>query len=216
MKTKYTLFNILFTVAMLGILAAIALPRYAQAQTTNPGDIIQSTNVRSEVLTFLQDVSAQKSISVAVYPSYAPDIKVDGKRENWGAGIALLVPATVIPALEDSSLASHAFGGLRFDMLGKQFFASTVAVGLKGDFQIYKHNFTIFGESGVNIPLAGSSETSVGGMVGTGISTTLFTFGPKDADENRPGIFGLFAAVEKWTQFSGYVGHFGLNGTYRF
>lgn len=169
-----------------------------------------SPELKAAFLSFYQDVSAAKTVTLALYPTYSPSITTASK---WGYGAALICPVSAISALESNSIAQHTFGGLRFDSLGSQFFASTVAVGAKGDFQIYGHNFTLFAESGANIPLsgAGNNNKALGAMVGSGVDTRLFTFG-----KNKQGSLDFFVCAEKWTLFPGYVLHGGPTITFGF
>lgn len=173
-----------------------------------------SPELKADVISFIQNVEASRSITLAVYPTYAPGITAN----KWGYGAALLCPASAITALSSNGIAQHAFGGLRIDSIGGGFYASTVAVGAKGDFQLWGHNFTIFGESGVNIPMSGAGANNFvpGAMVGTGINTHILSFGTANAASVKPGSFDVFVCAEKWTQFSGYVLHTGPTLTWSF
>lgn len=173
-----------------------------------------SPELKTAVISFAQNVEATRSVTLAVYPTYAPGI-TDNK---WGYGAALVCPTSAITALESNTIAQHAFGGLRFDSIGGGFFASTVAVGAKGDFQLWGHNFTIFAESGVNIPMSGAGDKNLspGAMVGTGLNTHLLSFGKADATGAKPFSLDAFACAEKWTQFGGYVLHAGPTLTWHF
>ncbi len=178
---------------------------FAQTSTND------NSQIKASLISFLQDVGSNRTVTLAVYPTYAPGIVVNGKSDSFGVGIAALVPATVIPAFSDNVVAKHAFAGLRFDYLAGQAFASTVGVGLKGDFQIYGHNFEGFAESGVNIPVTGfgQNNANLGAMVGAGCYTSLLSFGKAQADGTKAGSLGLFVAMEKWTQFQGEIYHGG-------
>jgi hypothetical protein len=181
------------------------------AQVTNLNQIQATPEVKAAAISFYQGVSASHSLTVAVYPTYAPSIVVDGKKSQFGAGIAAIYPLDGINALSNNVVAKHTFAGLRFDLIGGKYFASTVALGAKADFQLWSHNFTVFGESGANIPLsgAGNNNVALGAMVGTGIETRLFSFGKPDANGVKPFSIDIFVLAEKWTLYSGEVFHGG-------
>lgn len=199
------------------ICIAVFLAATSHAQVTNLPTTL-TPEAKAAVLSFAQNVEAEKTITVAVYPTLAPSIVVDGKKNVWGAGIAAICPLDAISALSNNVVAQHAFAGLRFDLLGGKYFASTVALGAKADFQLWSHNFTAFGESGANIPLAGAGDNNiaVGAMVGSGIETRLFSFGKANASGIRPGSLSVFGVVEKWTLYPGYVLHPGASLTWSF
>lgn len=173
-----------------------------------------SPQLKTAAISFVQNVEASRTVTLAIYPTYAPGITT----AKWGYGAALLCPASAITALESNTIAQHTFGGLRFDSIGGGFYASTVAVGAKGDFQLWGHNFTVFAESGVNIPMsgAGAENFAPGAMVGTGLNTHIYSFGKTDANGIKPFSFDAFVCAEKWTQFSGYVLHAGPTLTWHF
>lgn len=168
-------------------------------------DVVAQTNndLKTTVIAFEQTTASNRDLTIAAYPSYAPDIVVNGKKDSFGVGIALLTPASIIPALQDNTVAQHAFGGVRFDYLAHQAFASTVAVGMKGDVQLWGHTFTGFATSGVNIPFSGFGVKNgdLGAMAGGGGYTSLWTF--------THGNLGIQLSAEKWTQFPGVVFHGG-------
>lgn len=176
---------------------------------------VASPEVKSNVISFVQGVEAAKSLTVAVYPTYATGLTGSAK---WGAGIAAMYPLNGIGALSNNVVAQHTFTGLRFDLMGGNYYASTVALGAKADFQLWGHNFETFVESGANIPLsgAGNNNLAVGAMVGTGIQTTVLSFGTADANGIKPGSLTVFAVAEKWTLYSGYVLHPGVALTWSF
>ncbi len=195
---------------LLSIIGVALIATVTQAQTIPD----PSPELKAAAVSFVQNVEATRTVTLAVYPTYAPGITA----AKWGYGAALICPASAITALESNTIAQHAFGGLRFDNIGGGFYASTVAVGMKGDFQLWGHNFTIFGESGVNIPLngAGAQNFAPGAMVGTGINTHILSFGKADANGLKSFSVDAFVCAEKWTAFSGYVLHPGISGTWHF
>lgn len=184
------------------------------ATVTHAQDLTPSPELKAAAISFVQNVESSRSVTLAVYPTYAPGITA----AKWGYGAALVCPAAAITALESNTIAQHAFGGLRIDSIGGGFYASTVAVGAKGDFQLRGHNFTVFAESGVNIPMsgAGAKDFSPGAMVGSGLNTHIYSFGKTDATGRKAFSFDAFVCAEKWTQFSGYVLHAGPTLTWHF
>jgi hypothetical protein len=181
----------------LAIIGLFAFALTAFSQTNN-------SELKSAFISFVQNVESNKAVSVAVYPGYAPDIVVNGKKDNFGLGIAALCPASALPALEGTTVGNHAFVGLRFDYLAHQAFASTVGVGVRGDFQIYGHNISAFAHSGVNIPFSGFGlkNGDIGAMAGGGLYTSVYKFSDNAS-------LGVQLSAEKWTQFQGYVLHGG-------
>jgi hypothetical protein len=194
--------------SIIGVAALLATS--SQAQTIP----MPSPELKAAAISFAQNVEATRTVTLALYPTYAPGIST----AKWGYGAALICPASAITALESNGIAQHTFGGLRVDRIGGGFYASTVAVGMKGDFQLWGHNFTIFGESGVNIPMsgAGGNNLNLGAMVGSGINTHIYSFGKADDSGSQPFSLDAFVCAEKWTQFSGYVLHAGPTLTWKF
>jgi hypothetical protein len=181
---------------IIGVALFAATVSYAQTNSDNSA-------IKSAVIGFAQTVSTNRQISATLYPSYAPSIVVDGKKDNFGFGAAVLTPVSLVPALADSAIAQHSYVGLRFDYLAHQAFASTVGVGMKGDFQLWGHNFTAFAQTGVNIPFSGFGvkNGAVGAMAGGGLYTDIYKF--------THGSIGFQVSAEKWTQFSGEIFHGG-------
>lgn len=171
----------------------------AQAADTNSITPTPSPELKAAAISFAQLTASNRNLTIATYPMYAPDIVVDGKKDNFGVGIALLTPVSALPALQDSTIAKHSFIGLRFDYLAHQAFASTVGVGVKGDMQLWGHNFTGFVHSGANLPFAGFGVKNgdIGAMVGAGGYTSIWQF--------THGSLGIQVSAEHWTQFSGMV-----------
>lgn len=176
--------------SIIGVAALLATG--AQAQ--------DNTELKAGAVTFIQNVSSNRSLTIAAYPMYAPDIVVNGKKDTFGMGIAFLAPADAIPALQGTVIGNHAFAGLRFDYLAHQAFASTVGVGLKGNLQLLGHNFEGFIHAGANIPISGfgNNNANLGGMAGGGVYTDLYHFSPN-------AVLGLQASTERWTQFNSQV-----------
>lgn len=162
----------------------------------------QDTNAAAKhaAIEFAQLTASNRNLTIAAYPMYAPDIVVNGKKDCFGMGLALLTPVAALPALQDNTLAKHSFVGLRFDYLAHQAFASTVGVGVRGDMQILSHNFTGFATGGANLPFAGFGVKNgdIGGMAGAGVYTDIWKF--------THGALGIQISGEKWTQFPGFVG----------
>lgn len=184
------------TIKMFSICLALLIAPFVHAQDTN-------AEIKGSIVTFIQNVTSNKSLTLALYPSYAPSIVVNGKKDTFGLGFAALTPVAMIPALSENVIAQHSYVGLRFDYLAHEAFASTVGVGMRGDFQLWGHNFDVFAQTGANIPFAGFGikNGEIGAMAGGGGYTSLWTF--------THGSFGLQISVERWTQFSGYILHGG-------
>ncbi len=182
---------------LLSLITCALLSVSAFAQTND------NTQIKQDVIAFAQNVASNRSLTLAVYPSYAPDIVVNGRKDTFGMGVAALVPTTVVPALHGNAVAQHAFVGLRFDYLAHQAYASTVGVGLRGDMQLWGHNFEGFTQASANVPFSGFGihNGELGAAVGGGIYTDIYTF--------SHGSLGLQISAEKWTQFSGFVLHGG-------
>lgn len=184
---------------IIGVAAMLATVTHAQ-DNTPPSD---NSQAKTAVISFAQTVSTNRTITATLYPSYAPQIVVNGKKDNFGFGAAVLTPVSLVPALQDSTIAQHSYVGLRFDYLAGQAFASTVGVGMKGDFQLWGHNFTAFAQTGANIPFSGFGlkNGEIGAMAGGGLYTELYRF--------THGSLGIQVSAEKWTQFQGEVFHGG-------
>jgi len=178
---------------LLLILSLLAFAPLVHAADTN-------SELKSAVISFEQLTASNRNLTIAAYPMYAPDIVVNGKKDTFGMGIALLTPIAALPELQDNTLAKHSFVGLRFDYLAHQAFASTVGVGVRGDMQLWGHNFTGFATGGANLPFAGFGVKNgdIGAMVGGGAYTDLWRF--------THGALGIQVSVERWTQFPGVVG----------
>lgn len=155
--------------------------------------------IKSAVISFEQLTASNRNLTIAAYPMYSPDIVVNGKKDTFGVGLALLTPIAALPALQDNTLAKHSFVGLRFDYLAHQAFASTVGVGIRGDMQLWSHNFTGFATGGANLPFAGFGVKNgdIGAMAGGGVYTDIWKF--------THGALGIQVSAEKWTQFPGVV-----------
>lgn len=180
-------------IVIIGVALLAATVIHAQTNTDN-------TQIKSSFLTFVQNVESNRSITATVYPMYAPSIVVNGKKDTFGGGVAVLTPVSAISALSLNPLAQHSFIGLRFDYLAHSAFASTVGVGMKGDFQLWSHNFELYGQTGANIPFSGFGvkNGTIGAMVGTGLYTDLWHPSPNIT-------LGIQFEGEKWTQFPGPV-----------
>lgn len=176
------------------LLALLAAP-FTHADTN---DVLKTS-----VVSFTQLSISNRSITIAAYPTYAPQIVIDGKKDNFGVGMELLTPVALVPGLADSAIAQHTFVGVRFDYLAHQAFASTVGLGMKGDMQLWGHTFTGFTQASANIPFSGFGVQNgqLGAAVGGGVYTTIWTF--------THGSLGFESSAEKWTQFQGEVFHAG-------
>lgn len=163
---------------------------------------------QSRALTFKQYVEDTKTLTVAVYPSYAPSLKIGGVDKPWGFGVAALYP-----------LSDHTFTGFRADYLGGDFFAAQANVGAKADFQIFGHNFTTYGVTGALLPIqgAGGDNFSPGYIVGGGVRTTIY----QKQMKNGNFALGIGYEGERWqvpnTVLNGiFVHHVAVDATWRF
>lgn len=187
MKTKLT--------ALIGIAALmLAMMATVHAQPS------VSPEVKSNVVSFVQGVSAEKNITVALYPSYAPNlINKDGKSDQWGAGIAL----TYHPA---GAVGQYTFVGLRADWLGSEIGLASASGGLKADVQIFGFNVTPLAFTSATIPMSGTQEDGNWGVaVGGGVKADLW----KGKIAGLDAKLSVFAVAEKWSQFDGMIYHLG-------
>ena len=181
---------IAITVAAIALFTVIT----ATAQNVNP-------DAKTNAIAFVQGVSAEKNITVALYPSYAPDlINKDGKSDQWGAGIAL----TYHP---NGAVGQYTFTGIRLDYLGSDFFAPSINGGLKADVQIFGFNVTPLAYTGAAISLSGEGNENGdwGVIVGGGVKADVWQGKIAGLDAK----LSVFAAAEKWSQFDGMIYHVG-------
>ena len=177
------------------LLAALFAAVTTQAQVSIPPEI------KTNAITFIQGVSAEKNITVALYPSYAPDfINKSGIKDQWGAGLAL----TYHP---QGAVGQYTFAGLRLDYLGGDFYAPSIAGGLKADVQVFGFNITPIAYTGAVIALsgAGNGNGEVGVIVGGGVKADVWNGKIAGLDAK----LSIFGAAEKWSQFDGMVYHIG-------
>lgn len=162
-----------------------------------------NTELKTAVVSFTQLSISNRNISLAVYPTYAPQIVVNGKKDTLGLGLALFTPVALVPGLANNTVAQHAYVGVRFDYLAHQAFASTVGLGLKGDFQLWGHNVEAFTQASANIPFSGFGVQNgeLGAAIGGGLYTDIWKF--------KNGSLGVEISAEKWTQFQGEIFHGG-------
>lgn len=161
---------------------------------------------------FAQHTSDAKGLSAALYPSYAPGIVTDGKKDRFGFGLALLYP--VLP----DALGGHGFVGGRIDFLGSQFWAPSATLGVQADLQLFNHNVRAFAIGGTIFPLSGAGDKNgaVGGIAGAGFYTTIYGWSKDAANPEGKYRLGAFGAAEKWTIFPGMIYHAGLALTANF
>lgn len=155
---------------------------------------------------FAQHTSDAKSLTLAVYPSYAPGIVTDGKKDQFGFGAALLYPVMA------DTLGGHGFVGGRIDFLGSQFWAPSATLGAQADVQLFGHNIRVHALGGTIFPLSGAGDKNgaVGGILGTGFSTTLAAFKKDETHPDGRYKLSVFGATEKWTIFPGLIYHGGV------
>ena len=171
--------------SLIGVAALLATTTYGQISETN----------KTKVIAFAQGVSSAKSITTAVYPTFAPDlINGDGNKDQWGAGVAAMYP-----------FGDFVYTGLRIDYLAHEFYAPSMEVGLKADVQVLGINVTPFTYTGVVVPLqgAGSQDGEFGAIIGGGAKVSVWSgqlFGLSSS-------LSIAGAAEKWTQFDGMIYH---------
>ncbi len=148
----------------------------------------------------IQTIAVQTNLLVAAYPSYAPNLVVDGKKKPWGAGIAALYPLT-----------QNAFTGVRFDYLADEFFAPTVDVGLQIPIKVFnKVTVVPFAHTGLNYMASGGGAKNgdVGGILGGGFDVKIAAF--------KSTSLHLFYAYERWTLFDTGIHHPGVMVQFNF
>lgn len=162
---------------------------------------VKADGQQTSWITFAQNVSSNKSLTLTTYPSYAPQLTIKGTTKSWGFGVAALYP-----------LSDYAFTGARLDYLGDQFWSPSVTVGCKADVQLFGHNFTPFALGGAILPLGGAGEDNhnLGAVIGTGIYTTVWQSADKKTSVQA------YYAIEKWTIFTGVIHHPGVAVTFKF
>lgn len=185
------------TITLIGAILAMAVIHLHAQTAINP-------DVKADWLAFAQDMKDAGNLTVAVSPSYAPEIKRStGKSDPWGAGLSLTYR---IPA--DTGILGHTFVGAQLDYIGGEFLSVGVAGGLKGNFQIKGQNFDIGAYAGAVKAVAGSDETDLGLMSGTYLKTTVKTW--DSIAGIGPGKLDVGGAVEKWERFPGNVYRVGV------
>lgn len=177
----------LLLIGVAALLATVSL----NAQDTNT----PTGSTKDRLLSFVQDASSTRSLVLAVYPSYAPDlINADGRKDQWGFGAAALY-----------AVSQFVYTGLRVDYLAGEFWAPSINVGLKADVQVFGLNFTPMAYTGAVVPLSGAGDKNGdwGYIVGGGVKARIWSgelFG-------KAASFDLAATAEKWSQFDGEVYH---------
>lgn len=174
------------------------LEQTTKAQVPEP---VAEETTKAALIGFAQRANEAKTVTVALYPAYSPDLVVDGEKKQWGAGIAALYPVN-----------QYSFAGLRLDYAGGQFWMPSCTVGLKADVQILGHTVTPFTIGGAIFPISGAGERDgqVGAIVGTGFTSNIWR--SKDAKTSA----NLFYACEKWTLFDGVTHRVGAAVTFKF
>lgn len=177
---------------LVGVAALLATT--TQAQDTNP----PSGSTKDRIITFVQDTSTARSLVLAVYPSYAPELAVNGEKDRWGFGAAALYP---IPG----DLGQYSYVGLRIDWLGSSWWAPSATVGLKADVQLFGVTMTPMVYTGGVVPISGAGDQNGdwGYIVGGGMKARVW----KGTVFGKEASLDLAAAAEKWSQFDGNVYH---------
>jgi hypothetical protein len=179
-------------ITIIGVAALLATT--TQAQTVNPES-------KSNAIAFVQGVSAEKNLTIGISPSYAPDlINANGVKDQWGACLAL----TYHP---QGAVGQYTFAGIRLDYLGSQFYAPSIAGGLKADVQLFGINVTPFAYTGAAVPLSGAGKQNGdwGTIVGGGAKVSVWNGNLLGLNAN----LSIAVAAEKWSQFDGVIYHGG-------
>lgn len=178
-----------------------------EADTNAPAAAVDNSQAKAAVVSFYQQTATNRNLTFTLYPEYAPDIVVNGKKDTFGAGLSLLTTASQISAWADAAIAQHTFVMLRFDYLAHQAFATTGTVGFNGNVQVLGHNFDVYVEGGANIPFSGFGvkNGALGAIEGQGIHTDLLSWGTATTLGAKPWHLGVQFTAEKWTQFPGMV-----------
>lgn len=156
-------------------------------------------DVKTRVIAFEQGVAGASNITLAIYPSYAPNlVNADGKKDQFGFGVSATYTFS-------GALGQHLFTGLRLDYLQGTFWVPSVNGGVKADVQILGHNFVPFAYTGIIKPLTtgNDSATDFGMIAGAGVMTEIW----HGKLLGKPAAFSLGVAAEKWGHFDGLVYH---------
>ena len=153
-----------------------------------------TNKIETRIIGFAQDTSAAKSVVVAIYPSYAPELQVGGKKQQLGFGLAALYP-----------VSQYVYTGIRVDYLGGNFWAPSINVGLKADVQLFGVNITPMLYTGGVVPLSGAGDQNKdwGYITGGGAMVSVW----KGTLFKKEASLTLAATAEKWSQFDGNVYH---------
>lgn len=186
--------NLRTIIAIIGLSISLT----AVSQTVAPPDAPPSV-LPSWLNGFLN--SDATSLTLALSPSYAPDLKVNGVSKPWGAGLAVLYPVT-----------DFGFVGARLDYLGGSLWTPSATVGLQYSKKVAGHQVTAFTVGGGILAAAGAGKQNgqVGAIYGGGIHANVMTFA------GGRGSVDLFTEVEKWTIFEGLIYRFGAAATIHF
>lgn len=152
-------------ILIVGIKGAFAQDAVVASTPLEAVSLVTTNPWAGRAIGFYQGVETNRALSVSLYPSYAPGLKINGKSKPFGFGAAVLYP-----------LSQHTFTGFRADYLAGDFFAAQAAVGAKADFQLWGHTFTGFAVTSVLLPIqgAGDSNFTPGNATGAGITTEVY------------------------------------------
>lgn len=173
----------------------LALPTTTHAQASDVAF--------SNIVAFLDASSQAKELTLAIAPSYAPDLMVDGKKAPWGLSVAAMYPVLTAGILTGET-------GVRMDWLADNLFAPELNVQFQTTMRWFDTvDVTPFVVTGAIFPFgqAGADDT-VGAIVGGGIGVRLFTY--------KSMTVSAGYEVERWTCFPGLIHHVGGALTIRF
>jgi len=159
-------------------------------------------------ISFNRAVETNKSLTLVLSPSYAPDIVVEGEKAPWGMCAAVLYPVLDLGIVRGLT-------GARIDWMATEFWAPSVDVTLEMPFTFLgKIEVTPFAIGGAIFPLSNGNDNgeSVGGIYGGGVSVSVFNW-------ERGGVKGnlsIGGGCEKWTPYPGEVYRVGVALTLKF
>jgi len=179
------------------IAAAFALSLSVQAQTWTWSNMVRFASAASDA----------KSVTLALSPSYAPDLTVAGKKAPWGVGAAAVYPVLTLGPVQTLT-------GIRLDWLANQFFAPSVSATVQAPLILFnKVEVTPFGIGGAIFPLGQAGATdAVGAIYGGGLGIKVFSW-------ERGGVKGAVSVgggVERWTPYPGNIYRVGGAVTLKF